>query len=216
MLKIATLALAAAIAGALPATAQRQMEARPVSDQIPDTSIRSDVAAILKKYDTSHDPDLLRDAADQIAREDGAPVPDPAQAKQAAHERLALWVDLFTRFKRDLDAGFDPNRPFETRVTPPEENGVQLMPGAPPSMIKDPALRKKYEDEIANNDARVKRYFLQSKLHDVHGTIMETAVSSLKNAREQLGLPPAEIKTALDKADIHAADRDALEAGALH
>lgn len=179
-------------------------------------SIKADVSAILSRYDQSRDPPLLDDAADQIVREDGSVPPDPAQAAAAGHERLTLWLDVFSRFKRDLDPQFDPDKPPPNRVLPPKIDGMQLMPGVSPSQIPDPELRKKYEYDIAHNQERLEQFAIQLKLHEAHQSLLERAVESLKDARETLGLKPQDIEAALAKADITPADREALRAGILH
>jgi hypothetical protein len=203
-----------ATAFASPACAQPQKEKHAMSDAT--GSIKAEVASILARYDQSRDPQLLGDAADQITREDGSAPPDPAQAAPAAHERLALWLDLFSRFKRDLDPGFDPDKPPPNRVLPPKMNGMQLPPGVPPSSIPDPELRKKYEYDIEHNQERLDRFAEQLKLHEAHQSLVERAVESLKDARETLGLKQQDIDAALAKADIAPADRDALRARAPH
>jgi hypothetical protein len=206
--------LVLALAAAFIAPAQAHpTEIHAMSDDNSQASISADVARTLAHYDATRDPALLRDAGDQIVREDGSIPPDPAEATRAGHERLALWIDLFTRFKRDLDPSFDPDKPPHTRVSPPPIDGEQLMPGIDPAQIPDPVLRKQYEDEIARNAVRVEQFSVQSDLHEVHNAALERAAASLKDARDQLGLRAADIKIALDQADIIPADRAALEAG---
>jgi hypothetical protein len=206
------LALSAAAAVAPPGRAQPQKEVHAMSD---DASIKADVTSLLAQYDQTRDPTLLEDAGDQIVREDGAIPPDPAEAGPAGHERLSLWVSLFTRFKRDLNPQFDPDKPPPNRVLPPKIGGMQMMPGVPPSQIPDPAARRQYEDDIANNKDRLTQFAVQLKLHEVHRALLERAAGSLKDAHQNLGLKPADIEAALAKADILPSDRNALSSGVL-
>src|SRR5262249_2619691 len=150
-----TLALAsgAAVPSARPAQPQ---ETSAMSDANTQNAIRAEVTATLGRYDNTHDPALLEDAADQIGREDGSVPADANEAKRVGHDRVALWLALFARFKRDLDPKFDPDNPPTRRVTPPPFKGVQLMPGADPSLIPDPELRRQYEADMADNEGRVK------------------------------------------------------------
>lgn len=181
-----------------------------MSEQTSQPSTAAEVAAALATYDTSRAPEALQAAADQIVREDGTVPPDPAAALQQGRERLRLWLDLFARLRRDLDPDFDPDHPPSLTVAPPKIGGAQLPPGVGPDDIADPAARKKYEEEIAKNSRRIEGFKAQFKLYQVHRTLLERAVDSLKNARDTLSLPGAEIAAAIRGADLLPSDRDAL------
>jgi hypothetical protein len=192
-----------------PAIAQRT-ETKPMSDT---TAVEAEVRKALAEYDASRAASSLQAAADALVREDGVVPPEPGQALALARMQLGLWVEILGRFGRDLEPWFDPDNPPATAVAPPEIDGAQMMPGTPPSAIKDAKIRAEYEARIAENKRRVQAYTAMFRLHAIHGTTLDQAAASLRNARDVLGLPAAEIETALADRRIAAADRKALETG---
>ena len=71
-------------------------------------------------------------------------------------EKAALWLHALRRLEKQTDRNFDiKNRP-SMRVYPPDE--TRLPPGSPPSAIKDPFLRAKYEAAIASNKSKSQRF----------------------------------------------------------
>jgi hypothetical protein len=186
-------------------------EARTMSDSNDENAIRAQVTATLARYDQTHAPSLLQDVGDEITREDGAVPQDAAAGKAIGEARLALWAEVFARFKRDLDPDFDPEHAPSAQVTPPPFNGVQLRPGVDPAKIADPSIRTQYEAHIAKNERRVKEFVLQSNLHQVHASLLDRAGASILDAHQMLGLSAAEIGAALEKGDMLDADRAALK-----
>jgi hypothetical protein len=207
------LLLTAATAMPLPLHAQRSTEIKPMSDQASPAALEHDVNAALAEYDRTRTAEALRDAVDILVRDDGTVPNDPASAATQAQAELRLWIALLSRFHRDLDPKFDPAQPPPTSVAPPEINGEQMLPGTKPDDIADPNIRKQYEAAIAANAARVKNFTAMFKLSAIHPTTIERAIASLRNARDTLGLPAAEIAAAVQKADIAVADKTALLAG---
>jgi hypothetical protein len=73
-------------------------------------------------------------------------------------EKTELWLHALRRLETESDPGFDindsKNRP-SMQVFPPRE--TNLPPGSPPSAIKDPRLRAKYEAAIADNKRKSQR-----------------------------------------------------------
>lgn len=67
-------------------------------------------------------------------------------------ETAAFWLRAWQRLERQFDPSYDPTdrkNNVSLRVYPPAETG--LPPGTPPSAIKDPKLRAKYQAELAEN-----------------------------------------------------------------
>lgn len=181
-----------------------------MSDANAQSAIRSKVIGTLSRYDQSRDPALLRDASDQVSQQDGSAPPDPEQARRIGQDRIALWLEVFSRFKRDLDPGFDPDNAPTLRVMPPLVGNMQLPPGVPPSSIPDPELRRKYEQDIAGNRDRIRDFAAQNKLHEAHVAVLERAAESIRDAHATLGLSGQEIRSALAKGDVLPGDRNAL------
>jgi hypothetical protein len=175
-------------------------------------SQRSEVASALGEYDKTRRAESLRRAADAAVREDGNPPADPATAPTEARERIRMWIDILSRFKRDLDPNFDPSHPPSQAVQAPVVHGQRVMPLRKPSDIKDPEERAALENAIAERDTRVQRFEAMATLAAVHDVILEKAEHSLVNARDLLGISAAEIDAALADSDIAPDDRKALHA----
>jgi hypothetical protein len=205
--------LIAACALPLPGHAQSGTGTKAMSQSVPMAAIERDVKAALAQYDKSKDPDALRNAADQLVRDDGVAPDDPNAALPEGRTRVALWIEVFARFKRDLPADFDAANPPPSRAPAPVINGQPLPPWMEPKDLKDPGERKQAEEQIAAHNRRVADFSRLFKLDKVHQTLVPRAVDSLRDARGTLGLPAADIQAALKKADIAPRDRTALADG---
>lgn len=208
---LAILLLGGACAPSIPANAQRKTETRPMSDS--PAQLEAEVQKALAEYDRTRAPAALQATVDALVRDDGAPPADPATGLAMGRARLRLWVEVLARFGRDIEPWFDPAHPPPASVAPPEIDGAQMMPGTKPSDIKDPAIRAAYEAKIAENARRVQAFTAMFRLHAIHGATVERAAASLRDARDTLGLPVAEIEVALADARIAAPDRAAVAAG---
>ena len=186
-----------------------------MSDAHAHDAIRSEATATLRRYDETRQAAMLQQAGDQISRDDGTAPPDPALARRIGQDRVVLWAELLARFKRDLDPDFDPDNAPTMQIMPPLVGNMQLPPGVPPSAITDPALRHKYEQDIAANKTRIARYAEQNRLHEAHVAMLERAEDSVRDAHDKLGLSAEEIRAALAKGDILPNDREALLKAAL-
>jgi hypothetical protein len=80
-------------------------------------------------------------------------------------EKTQHWLEAWHRLEIETDPGYDlndrRNRPA-IRVLPPDESG--LPPGAPPSAIRDPKLRRQYEIAIAENQRKAEKALKQMRL----------------------------------------------------
>jgi hypothetical protein len=202
------LALLLSLAFAVPVSvhAQQRPETKKVS-QTAQTPLEKDVGAALADYDKTHAPDALQHAADLVIREDGVAPANALAGVAQAEVRVRLWMAVLGRFKRDLDPKYDPSHPPPMTVAPPKVGNAQLPPGVKPSDIKDPEARKKYEAALKENERRVEQYKQQAKLHEMHDRVAQSAITSLRDARDTLGMMVTDIIAALQKADILAADK---------
>ncbi len=174
----------------------------------------AEVSERLEEYDETRLPLALKQAADAAALHDGETPGDPASADALARQRVAGWLAILERVKRDLDPAFDPAKPPPRRVTPPPTaSGAQLPPGALPDDLKDPAARQAYVAAMQQNADRITSFARDLKLHQAHAVVLERAPQSVADAHTSLGLPVEEIEAMIERADIQAADRDALTAG---
>jgi hypothetical protein len=195
------------------ARAQRPMEMKPMSDASAPSTLEADANAALAEYDKTRDPEALRNVADQIVREDGAIPPDPAAALAQGRLRLKLWLVVFSRLHRDVDPDFDPDQPPSMTVAPPKIGGTQFPPGVRPTDLPDPEARRQYEEAVAANARRLEQFRVQLKLAELHDSLIERAIDSLRNARDTLGLGADDIGAVLLQADMIDADRDAVLEG---
>lgn len=89
-------------------------------------------------------------------------------------EKAKLWLHALQRLEKETDPRFNINNRKNLpsmRVSPPSETG--LPAGTPPSSIKDPHLRAKYEAAIAENKRKSKRVDQQLPLL-LHGPQFKT------------------------------------------
>ena len=205
---LAILLLGGACAAPIPANAQRKTETRPMSDS--PAQLEAEVQKALAEYDRTRAAAALQATVDALVREDGAPPADPASGLAMGKTRLRLWVEVLARFGRDIEPWFDPTHPPPASVAPPEIDGAQMMPGTKPSDIKDPAIRAAYEAKIAENARRVQAFTAMFRLHAIRGATLGRAGESLRDARDLLLLPAAEIAAGLADRRIAAADRAAV------
>ena len=204
------LALTAAPAFAQPPGSQNTMETHPTMPDASATQIDPAIARSLAEYDASRALAPLRKAADDAALHDGEAPPDPATGLSMARMRVATWIAILSRFKRDIDPDFDPDHPPSMNIVPPGEHGDQYAPGVSPQDVKDPEMRRQYIVAIEKNRERLQNFGATVKLKEAHRQVVESAASSIADARHTLGLPLAEITAMLDRADITRADRKAL------
>ena len=172
------------------------------------------VAAALAKYDSSRDIASLQAAGDAASRHDGEYVTDPVAAQARGLQRLADWMAIFARFRRDIDPGFNPDKPPSMRITPPGPEGLQYMAGVDPKDVADPVLREKYIAAIKHNQEVIANFGFLSRLERLHRVLLEKAVASVQDAHEALGMATAEIVAALEPADMQPADKARLIAAA--
>jgi hypothetical protein len=192
--------------------AQQRPETKKVS-QTAQTPLEKDVGAALADYDKTRSPDALQHAADQVVREDGIAPANSLAGVAQAEARLRLWMAVLGRFKRDLDPKYDPAHPPSMTVAPPKVGNAQLPPGVKPGDIKDPEARKKYEAALKDNERRVEQYKQQAKLHEMHDRVVQSAITSLRDARDTLGMMVTDITATLQKAEILAADKKRIGEG---
>jgi hypothetical protein len=81
---------------------------------------------------------------------------DEAAWKILRKQKAQLWLAAQRRVETSVDRTFDFNHLAELNVPTPPGSGVPN--GVSPESIKDPRLRAQYEQSIAQNAARVRKY----------------------------------------------------------
>ena len=95
---------------------------------------------------------------------------DDSQYRAARQGALELWLRLLDLLDKNFDSAFDPDDIPPKMVRPPalpDPSQGSLRPGASPSLIADPKVRAEYEQAIAANRAKIRRYRLQIVLRQV-------------------------------------------------
>ncbi|MYM87597.1 hypothetical protein GTP91_10440 [Rugamonas sp. FT82W] len=115
--------------------------------------------AVFKK---THDVTPLSTAISLADAMPGIVLPAPPAGLPPAKDKLALWFAIFDAMDAEIAPDFNPDDLPELTVAPPLETG--LPAGVAPSAIKDPAVRKKYEDALAANDLKNQRFSYQYAL----------------------------------------------------
>jgi hypothetical protein len=109
----------------------------------------AEAAALVAQFRDKRDaePYLLERSADALSAVDLDAEP---KATRAPTEQLALhaWLQLLHQIDDAKVIGFDSTRVPPRNVSPPEEDGRVLMPGAAPEQIRDPTLRETYRQAL--------------------------------------------------------------------
>ncbi|WP_072784290.1 hypothetical protein [Duganella sacchari] len=77
-------------------------------------------------------------------------------------DKLSAWLAIFGALDSEIAPDFNPEALPQMTVIPPPESG--LPAGASPDSIKDPAVRKKYEEALSANKLSTQRFNYQFKL----------------------------------------------------
>jgi hypothetical protein len=124
-------------------------------------SIREQVAGLRKVSP----PQSFDDAFASIEAISFNSVPKLAPESDTAKSVSKIWVEYLAK----LDgAASEANKDFKRPVTVVQpgrdSDGITYIPGVSPDMIKDPKVRKRYLEDIAENEERRKKSFL---IHDL-------------------------------------------------
>lgn len=96
-------------------------------------------------------------------------------------QKLKLFLCLIRATYDLMDPGFDSENRFVLNVAPPAE--TQMPPGVAPEAIRDPVLRRQYEEAISSNRRQAEAYNDQMALRG----ILEIAIDSLRRFRKVEG-----------------------------
>lgn len=161
------------------------------------------------KFEASREPDWLEKA--QGALEDvvwNAERDLKARAEIRLRE-LDMWLRLVDLLDRHIDPAFDENDTPRKLIDPPalaDPTQGSLRPGASPSLISDPKLRSEYEQAIAANRAKIKRYEFQLDLRFLDQSIRPRAHKFVASAYKPTPEDRDEVKKAIER-NIHS-DRE--------
>jgi hypothetical protein len=89
-------------------------------------------------------------------------VHDIARKRELRQSKLEALLTVLAGIDQELDPAFDPKDLPLLTVAPPVVGGVVLDSGIAPQHVKDPKVRKMYEEAIAQNHEKAKRYGFQT------------------------------------------------------
>jgi hypothetical protein len=108
--------------------------------------------------------------------------------------RAGRWLKVWKVMREQLAAMPEPG-PRYPRVSPPPE--TRLPEGVPPSAIKDPVLRKKYEDAIERNARNIEAYQKKRDLADFEKNFADPAKRYLIDAYSKPPFQTGELEKSL-------------------
>jgi len=111
--------------------------------------------------------------------------------------RLDLWLRAIDKINRTIDQNFDVSDAPHRNVAPPV--GADVSAGASPSAIKDPKLRKEYEEAVKANADKADRYRLQHLLRRLDKEWSRQMLIFVRSQYTLTGQDAAEVADRLDK-----------------
>ena len=113
--------------------------------------------AIIEAYDRDKEPDLLRQAGEQLERADLFAPRSAPERIEARTRTLNAWLMILSRVDAAKGAEPGPDDQPASRVAPPVVPGRFYRPGMDPKDIDEPEARAAYEKAIAENQAKIER-----------------------------------------------------------
>ena len=114
-----------------------------------------------------------------------------------------LWLHAWQRLGSSIDPSVDINEVLP--LHPPLPPGVDLPEGVAPEAIKDPALRKQYEDAIRDHNQRAERIITQRRVRKLYDSFSKDAERYLIVAYSS---PPSNIEELRQLLTMYGIDKD--------
>lgn len=119
--------------------------------------------------------------------------------------RTERWLKVWKSIHEQLAALPEPAGPRYVQVSPPPETG--FPDGVAPSAIKDPVLRKRYEDAIETNTRNIKAYRKKHDLADFEKRFTDNAKQQLTSSYNKPPFATAELEKLLTESRFEARTR---------
>lgn len=127
------------------------------------TSTVKKIEKLIDEFIHNDDIASLETAVDKIEAFDESMGFQNNEAGTFRKEKLILMLDVFNAIDSKIIPGFDLDKVPDITVAPPPETG--LPAGVSPDSVVNPVLKKKYEEDIHKNQARLQTYNFQLKLN---------------------------------------------------
>lgn len=154
-----------------------------------------EITAFQSKKELEH----LRAASMSLMNVDLRTEIKPESRKLIRIKCLKLWMELLQIIDQNIDPKFNPNEQPVLIISPPEENGIQLRPGADPKLIKDPKLRQEYELAIEKNRKYADYFRFQKQINDINLEAQHSAEDFIRGFYSSTIIDQSELKSAIDK-----------------
>jgi len=91
-------------------------------------------------------------------------------------ERARLWFRAWQRLEREIEPDFNPKDRPPAQIPPPPGLGIRAgAPLPPPQAIRDPKVRKQYEEALEEHRKKQEAYARQVELHDLAKRYLQKA-----------------------------------------
>jgi hypothetical protein len=124
--------------------------------------------------------------------------------------RVVRWLTVWQSLHQHVAALPAPTGPVYPRIDPPPEAGFPSGFPVSPKEIKDPVIRKKYEDQIAKNNEGIKLLQKKKDAQELEKTLAVTAKQYLIDAYSKPPYDTIELERLLSTSVVDAATRSAI------
>jgi hypothetical protein len=164
------------------------------------------------KFEASREPDWLEKAHGALEDVVWNAERDLKARAEIRLRELDIRLRLVDLLDRHIDPAFDENDTPRKLIDPPalsDRTQGSLRPGASPSLLSDPKLRSEYEQAIAANRAKIKRYEFQLDLRFLDQSIRPRAHKFVASAYKTTPEDRDEVKKAIER-NIHSSWEKAI------
>ena len=128
--------------------------------------------------------------------------------KAARLNRVQRWLTTWQRLRQAKGSLPAVLEMPEVNVDVPDGSGAS--PGDPPEMIRDPILRKQYEDAIAKNNERARAHLLKRDIANLETAFVGSAKRYVMNAYVKPPFDSEEMERTLDQYGVDKETRTAM------
>jgi len=134
--------------------------------------IPTSISEQLKLFETTGSLSAIENALHEADAITLTTADDEIDRKRLRSAKLSSWLAILNDVDRSEDAKFDPKDVPAATVAPPPSGRVVLDSGIDPASIKDPGVRRRYEEAIAANSVKAERYKFQSTLRTIDERVL--------------------------------------------
>lgn len=155
---------------------------------------------LIEDFEKEMEPERLREAYLLLENVDLTQENHLRKLHRVRAECLSVWLKMIQLLDRYLDPAFNPDDVIETLVQPPPTlKGVVYPPGTDPKLIDDPKARAKYEQDIAANQEKLRKYRIQIYLNRLNDSISSGTKKFILSSFNSSPSEQFEVKLAIEK-----------------